>query len=151
MSEEPATPDPNTPEHDDDPPHAQLYAVLSKLGVRTLRAEYSGYGDSGCIEHIHAFNRRECEVKLPSTPVLMPLVTTTFDPVTRSYRQRTEERTLPLNEAVEQWCYDVLEERFPGWELDDGSSGVITIDIKTRSGRLSHTFNQPTTITEDFT
>lgn len=149
MSEEPATPD-NTSEPDDEQQHAQLYTALAELGVRTLRAEYSGSGDSGCIEHIRAFNRRECEVKLPGTPVLMPLVTTTFDSATRSYRQRTEERLLPLNEAVEQWCYDVLEERFPGWELDDGSSGVITIDIKTRSGRLSHTFNEPTTITEDF-
>lgn len=149
MSEEPEAPD-NTSEPDDEQPHAQLYAVLSKLGVRTLRAEYSGYGDSGCIENIRAFNRRECEVKLPSTPVRLPLITTRFDPTTRSYRQCTEERLLPLNEAVEQWCYDILEERFPGWELDDGSSGVISIDIKTRSGRLSHAFNEPTTMTEDF-
>lgn len=149
MPEEPETPD-NTSEPADAQQHAQLYAVLSKLGVRTLRAEYSGYGDSGCIEHIKAFNRRECEVKLPGTPVPLPLLTTTFDSATRSYRQRTEERTLPLNEAVEQWFYDVLEERFPGWELDDGSNGVITIDVNTRSGRLSHIFNVPTTITEDF-
>ncbi len=149
MSEEPATSD-NTSEADDEQQHAQLYAALAKLGVRTLRAEYSGYGDSGCIEHIRAFNRRECEVKLPGTLVPLPLVTTIFDSATRSYRQQTEERKLPLNEAVEQWCYDVLEDRVPGWEIDDGSSGVITIDIKTRSGRLSHTFNEPSTITEDF-
>jgi hypothetical protein len=56
-----------------------------------------------------------------------------------------------LREAVEQWCYDLLEAEFPGWELDDGSSGEITIDVDKRSGRIAHTFLAPSTITQEFT
>lgn len=138
------------PEWEDEPLQARLYAALATLGIHTIRADYSGCGDSGCLENVRALDAARNPLDLPDTPVTLNATLSRFDTTTRSYRTVSEDRSLPLREAVEQWCYDLLDAEFPGWEIDDGSSGEITIDVDKRSGRIVHTFLEPSTITQEF-
>lgn len=43
-----------------------------------------------------------------------------------------------MRDAVVHWCYELLEGHFPGWEIDGGADGTISIDVKMRRGQLEH-------------
>ena len=43
-----------------------------------------------------------------------------------------------MRDAIVHWCYELLEDHFPGWEIDGGSNGTIDIDVKKRRGQLEH-------------
>lgn len=40
--------------------------------------------------------------------------------------------------AVEDAAYAILEAKFPGWEINEGSIGTITFDIANRKAHLHH-------------
>ena len=43
--------------------------------------------------------------------------------------------------AVEEWCYQQLEENFGGWEINEGSQGEFQFDFNEKTVILSHTYN----------
>ena len=117
-----------------------IYDALRVVGVHTLRVRYSGSGDSGSIDEVEALDRDGHLIKLPHTPVPYTFTHTTYDFKTGSYEtETTDTNELPLSEAVEQWCYDLLEEHFPGWENDGGADGTIIIDPSQVAGHIEHT------------
>ncbi|MGB0083989.1 MAG: DUF6878 family protein [Rhodomicrobiaceae bacterium] len=116
-----------------------IYRTLRELGVHELRVRYSGSGDSGSINEVEARNKQGQPVELLSTPVPYTFIHTSYNFQTGNYdTEVTETKELPLSEAVEQWCYDLLEEHYPGWENDDGADGVIVIDPEKQEGRIDH-------------
>lgn len=42
-------------------------------------------------------------------------------------------------EALEEWLYLELETRYGGWEINEGSSGTVTVDFDTGGIKWSHT------------
>ena len=116
-----------------------IYRALRELGVHELRVSYSGSGDSGSINMVEVRNQEGQPVELPPTAVPYTFTHTSYDVQTGSNATQTKEtKELPLAEAVEQWCYDLLEEHYPGWENDDGADGVIVIDPEKQEGRIDH-------------
>ena len=117
-----------------------IYRALRECGVHSLRVRYSGSGDSGSIDEIEAHDRDGQPVKLPPIPVPYTFTHTSYNFQTNTYdTEVTETKELPLSEAVEQWCYDLLEEHFPGWENDGGADGTIIIDPSQVAGHIEHT------------
>jgi hypothetical protein len=47
----------------------------------------------------------------------------------------------PAPGAVEEWCYQQLEENFGGWEINEGSQGEFQFDFNEKTVILSHTYN----------
>jgi hypothetical protein len=43
-----------------------------------------------------------------------------------------------LTNQLENWAYEVLESHHPGWEINEGSEGDITIDVVAGKAVLSH-------------
>lgn len=88
------------------------YAALEAAGFASVKIEYSGHGDEGWINDITG------EFGVADVPAVV----------------------LPgaLYATVEQAAYDVLEETFGGWEINEGSSGVMEIDVKERKTAISH-------------
>lgn len=41
-----------------------------------------------------------------------------------------------IDEAVQDFAYYLLEQHYPGWEINEGSQGTITIDINCGSVRV---------------
>ena len=116
-----------------------IYNALRELGVHELRVRYSGSGDSGSVNEVEAFDRDAQPIKLTPTPVPYTFTHTSYDFQTGNYETGvTETKELPLSEAVEQWCYDLLEEHYPGWENNDGADGTIIIDPAKREGQIEH-------------
>jgi len=76
----------------------------------TVRIEYSGSGDEGYIEAVY--------------PVPDPGGTVEF--------------SHELTRELEDWAYDLLEEHYAGWEINEGSHGDITLFVKERKVLLHH-------------
>ncbi|MGO9984620.1 MAG: DUF6878 family protein [Rhodomicrobium sp.] len=128
-----------------------IYQALSELGVHKLLVNYSGSGDSGCIDDVEARNNEDVVIPFPDTPVSITLTHTNYDFGTGQYSTASKSvQTMPLKDAVEQWCYDLLEEHYPGWEINEGSSGAIVIDPENRAGRIDHTFLEPMSDSRSF-
>jgi hypothetical protein len=123
----------------EEPRQDPIYRALHELGVHELRLSYSGSGDSGSINEVEARNQGGQRVELPPAPVPYTFTHTSYDSQTGSYAtQVAETKDLPLCEAVEQWCYDLLTEQFPGWMNNEGADGVIVIDPVKREGGIDH-------------
>ena len=81
-----------------------------KLGAfEKVVISYNGSNDEGWIEDI-----------LPDPPI------------------ECVEISRQLYTELEGIAYDVLESNYPGWEINEGSQGTITLDVRARSAALHH-------------
>lgn len=87
------------------------YEALAKAGFKTLKVTYSGSNDEGWVNDVQVL-----EPELPDGVGISD----------------------SLSESIRQQAYDVLERRYPGWEINEGSEGHITIRVDQRSAVLSH-------------
>ncbi len=118
---------------------APIYAALKRLGISQIEVIYDGSGDSGCIEDVAAFDADGALVHpLPDETVTILRREAKWDETRKVWKDTFTPATVPLREAITDWCYDVLEEHFPSWGNDDGAYGTITIDVATRKGTFEH-------------
>jgi hypothetical protein len=86
---------------------------LKKWSVAKVKVEYSGYGDSGCINHIAYLDALD-------QPVNMDMVRSASDP------------------EIERVLYEFLPD---GFEINDGGQGDVTIDVAAGTVTLEHQEN----------
>lgn len=89
---------------------SELMASLKEKGIKQVTATYSGSGDSGCVDVIEAFNEQKQSLKIEKT----------------------------FHRQIEDYCYGILEDKHGGWELNEGSSGTITIDVNANKVTIEH-------------
>lgn len=89
------------------------YDALQAAGIETVVVEYNGSGDEGYIEDITA-SPDKAAVEYPS----------------------------PLYDDVQQVAYDLLSRHHGGWEINEGSNGTITINVKERKAVIHHGENE---------
>ncbi|RTL70315.1 MAG: hypothetical protein EKK41_12790 [Hyphomicrobiales bacterium] len=127
---------------------AEINERLAKLGIATVLIGYDGCGDSGCIESVEARGADNQKIELPKKLVSITLQDWNYDSDKPGYVvTRTVKRKVPIQEAIENWCYHLLEDHFPGWELNEGSQGTIEFDIAKKSAEFEHGENVYTTHT----
>lgn len=97
---------------------ASLFAALAGAGIVKVTVTFDGYGDSGQIDNVELNGDA---ATLPDIPV--ELARTDFGST------EVERRTEPLNEAIETFCYALLESTHGGWENNDGAYGEFVFDV----------------------
>lgn len=97
-------------------------AALKEAGVSEVLIDYSGNGDSGNGFHPKLTDSEGNEV--PSND--------------------------ELGGIAEELAYTVLQEFSPGWEIDEGSDGKITLDVNTGELQMDHHVNFCETEHESF-
>jgi hypothetical protein len=50
-----------------------------------------------------------------------------------------------LSTEMEDWCYNILENNYGGWEINEGSSGKFIFDIENRTCELEFGWNNENT------
>ena len=98
-----------------------VFDVLAEIGIHTVTVAFDGYGDSGQIEGIEAFDAEKNPVTLPDN---------------RPVRFQGEETT--LREAIETMAYAYLEATHGGWENDEGAYGTFVFAVPDRTITLEH-------------
>jgi hypothetical protein len=79
----------------------ELRMQLAQRGVARVEATYSGSGDSGYINDPRLLGKEDVELLQPDR----------------------------LSQDVDNFFYDLLEDRHGGWEINDGADGVFFWDI----------------------
>jgi hypothetical protein len=90
-----------------------LLAKLKDAGIHKLVISYEGSGDSGEI-HNHVVYGKDGE----EAPILLD----------------------GLEEEVDEFCYQLLQDNYGGWEINEGSFGEIVMMPTPR--RITYTHNQ---------
>jgi hypothetical protein len=106
-----------------------VFDALSKAAITHVRVGFDGEGDQGQMERAVA-QANGNEVECP--PVKLTLRLSQFG------RAEPIDRELDLRDAVEQLCYDFLEQKHAGWENNEGCFGEFTFDVEARTITLEH-------------
>lgn len=91
----------------------QILPRFTSLGVSSVEVAYSGYGDSGAIDGVQYRDIAGIRVDRASIPV-------------------------KLVEDLESCVYEFLP---PGFEINDGGQGSLTIDVQLAKVTLTHETN----------
>ena len=116
-----------------------IFKVLKSLKIKEVCAYYSGYGDSGQIDDLTFYRSPKKSIQIK--PLIHGLKISglkhciggyIINPnggfgFTRSYEDRPP--TSDLEEVIKDLCYDLLEERHGGWEINSGSNGVFRFNV----------------------
>jgi len=107
-----------------------LFDVLAAAGVESFDVPFDGGGDSGQIEGVDLqdeFLNMEIEGEFSDGQI--------WDEKTKKTVYKVSKK-ITVEKLVENICYDVLELASPGWEINEGSYGTFTFDVKEREVRL---------------
>ena len=107
-----------------------VFAALKAGAIATIRVSFNGSGDSGQIEEITAY-ADGTEAALPDVQVGM---------CGASWDGTATCRTMPLQDAIEELCFDYLSQEHGGWEIDDGGQGEFT--FRTEDSSIDLDFEQ---------
>lgn len=109
-----------------------VFDIMEQEGISSFEVEFDGSGDSGQIEGI-SLDKKLLERKMKGCKVKNG---TRWDPATNT-SSPVWEHDVSLEAIVEGVCYDILEDNFGGWEINDGSYGTFVFDVKKRKASLT--------------
>jgi hypothetical protein len=111
---------------------AAVMNTLAAAGITSVVVTFDGNSDSGQIESLEA-RAGEITVELQAIQVLM--LEESDDDETAQH-----ETSIPLVEAIEILCYDLLGQEHDGWETNEGAFGTFTFTVA--DGSIVLDFNQ---------
>jgi hypothetical protein len=106
---------------------AVIFEALSAAEIDLVNVTFDGEGDSGQIENIIA---RKGEVQIPISDQTVTVQSASWDGKEVTVREQS------IGEAIEQLCYDFLEQEHGGWENNDGAFGEFTLDVEGKTVEL---------------
>ena len=118
-----------------------LSDAIARLGIEKIEVVFDGCGDSGQIESTEAFDKNGTvlDVKLDSIAVGKVQFTTGYryngDGTTTPV---TQVRDATMEDIIEEICYNLLEKKHGGWEINEGSFGTFTIDLRNKKIHLEY-------------
>ncbi len=87
------------------------------------RAFYNGSSDSGYIEEVYLVTQEDLDTNTLAGP-------------REELGEKDRDGCHSLQELIRDYVYHLLPS---GWEINEGSEGVVVIDMKTLHGRIYHT------------
>lgn len=112
-----------------------IIKAMRENGIAQATVTYSGVGDSGGIDSIEASRSDDVVVNLSALMVNVLVRHSTWSG--GGWNSKISEENTSLNEALEQFTYDWLEDNHSGWENNDGADGEVNFDID--EGKISIT------------
>src|SRR5438105_12736424 len=100
----------------------ELKTIINKLPKEVAKVEvsYNGSGDSGNIDEVNFYDIKGSAVDVTDKDLI-------------------------------EFISNYTEMKLPdGWEIDDGSSGTLLIDVKKKKAKILHSWNETTTRDETF-
>jgi len=111
---------------------ARLFEALHAAGIASVTVLFDGEGDSGQIVDVSAYASHNKSLPLPAGPLTVE--TAKWD------GSGAEQATVPVKKAIENLCYELLEDKYEGWEINEGAFGEFSFDVAGRT--ITLTFNE---------
>ena len=128
-------------------------AALAEFGVARVEVEYDGYGDSGSVEGITFLDADDKSVELTeeqdmSVPCKVEGSRTwTPGKGDEEGKWNIEYKEEGLKSFFEECAYKWLP---GGWEINEGSRGVVKIDVAKRAYSIDHGWREMTENYEEY-
>lgn len=119
-----------------------LFSVLKNSGVKNVSIAYYGGGDSGDVEDMEVNFVEDLDLipNFDNTMISWPSFSTSYSNCgKRKYNVSMSDIT--VSEALNRQVFILLEEHHGGWEINEGSSGTITIEVEDSSIVIEHNEN----------
>ena len=94
---------------------------LQEAGIARVEIRFDGCGDSGAVEDCACLDAASAAVPCPHVTLMEGEVI--------SVDRAGPEELQSLGQALEQLTYLALERHHPGWEINDGACGELSIDV----------------------
>ena len=94
---------------------------LGAAGIIRVEVRFDGCGDSGAVQECECFDAEMNTVPCPA------LAVAPFD--YEVAHEQTGETPMLLAAALDSLTYLALERFHPGWEINDGSCGMLVIEV----------------------
>lgn len=113
-----------------------IFDALAACGATYATITYDGSGDSGQMNEVdcdgNGFDKVRIQFERAETAYSLA-ESGRFEPQTKN-----EMVEITLSAAIEEFCWDVLEEKHGGWENDEGADGNFHFDVEGRSVSFEH-------------
>jgi hypothetical protein len=103
-----------------------IFEQLRAAGASSITISFDGSGDSGSIESVDIYNADNQRMQIDLT-VIYPKEKSSW--VDDKWVTETEEKEMPIADALEAYCYDELEKTEIDWYNNDGGFGQMTINL----------------------
>jgi hypothetical protein len=115
---------------------AAVKEFCSKHNVDRAELEFDGCGDSGQIERVTFFRAGDATpLDLDQEKVQITRISHSY--VDGKHVDNIEESTGVAEDLFEEIAYHILEVKHPGWEINEGSFGVVIINAD-GSGKMQY-------------
>jgi hypothetical protein len=101
-----------------------VFDALSQASIIHVCVGFDGEGDDGQMVRASA--------QADGKTVEFPPVKLTIQ-IAQSRSAQLTGRVMSLQDAIEQLCYEYLEQKHRGWEINEGSVGEFTFDVAART------------------
>lgn len=98
-----------------------LTAQLKVMGVAKVNIRFAGGGDSGQVEYVGFLDEGEHEVDVNDG--IIAWTEQTYG------SQVPQQKPMPLNQAMEDIAYRVLDETGMDWYNNDGGQGYVVVEV----------------------
>jgi hypothetical protein len=111
---------------------------LKTKGVTRIAMDYNGYGDSGSFGFIRFIEQpRKIDApgqEHPENAMLLAHQLSGVSAAESPHQWQNEKPT--VEEVIEDYAYRLLANRHPGWEINEGSTGEMFVDL--HDGTVTH-------------
>lgn len=115
----------------------EILTQLRALNVASVVVDYDGSGDSGQVESVEARTAGGNAIDL-AVPAGMKEVEEGHYVVGQGFLTQKKIKPVLLRERIEDFAYAWLEDQHPGWEINGGSYGQLTISVATGEFKFGH-------------
>ena len=103
-----------------------IFEQLRAAEASSITISFNGSGDSGSIESVDIYNADNQRMQIDLT-VIYPEEKSSW--VDDKWITETEEKEMPIADALEAYCYDELQKTEIDWYNNDGGFGQMTINL----------------------
>jgi hypothetical protein len=103
-----------------------IFEQLRAAGASSITISFDGSGDSGSIESVDIYNADNQRMQIDLT-VIYPEEKSSW--VDDKWITETEEKEMPIADALEAYCYDELQKTEIDWYNNEGGFGQMTINL----------------------
>lgn len=104
----------------------QILEMLKGAGADKIIVEFDGSGDSGSVHSVDIYDNQNKLVRL-NFGVAYAVTSSSWKD--GKWEQKEEVKMMPVTEALETFCYDMLEKTGVDWYNNDGGFGQLTITL----------------------
>jgi hypothetical protein len=117
----------------------RILEALKKVSAARAVLAYEGSGDSGQVEACDVYNPNDDIVEAQDAVACLFYRRHEFNESAKQWESSVVEKATPLKDALIDFAHELLEDNYPGWEINDGSRGEITIDVASGKVLIEHT------------